>query len=148
MQDKIELAKVKAFYYQKVVELGAPSQALKLIEFRRYDGDEWRSAYQLHPVTEFDVAWGHRTHEYRIKPETVIHMGGEYPKPLTMEDFERNEIKRFWVPSPENERLSKEIYGYDLKHHSYVKRLVSRGVAHLAESDAIAHAKVIYQIED
>ena len=149
MQDKIDLATVKAFYYQKVVELGHPSQALKFIEFRRYDSDEWRAAHQFHSLTECDVVWNHGSHEYRIKPETVMHKGGEYPKPLS----DISEMKGVNLYAPNWEFIDGRMVATGKNVGAFIMNdaLIEMAAAkmyHKTKEAAIAHAKVIYQIED
>jgi len=135
--NNVELAKVKAFYYAKVVEFGGDyAEARRFLQ--RYCNGDWCS---LLPKST-DVDWS--TLGYcRIKPETVMHPGGEIPKPMQMVDIEidHSYMQVVFIPKP-NERLYFNVAAEDSE--DYIKL----GLAHATKEAAIAHAKVIYQIED
>ena len=138
--NNIELAKVKAFYYAKVVELGGNHEAAKTFIHGRCRGDEWSGICfsGKEPDWDFD--------EYRIKPETVIHPGGEYPKPLS-DEAELSGI-RCWMPKAGAEDNVGQIVFQRSTGEYLCHRLLKLGLLHKTEEAAIAHAKVIYQIED
>ena len=141
MQDKIERAKVKAFYYQKVVETGSHEEATKLIEAN--EGLGWSNDF-----IGREPNWS--APMYRIKPETVMHKGGEYPKPCYSAG-EMHSAGLAYFPnftlSYSGEVLAKAEMA-DCQDINNCEMFASTGLYHLTRKAAIAHAKVIYQIED
>lgn len=81
--------------------------------------------------------------DLKLKPETVIHQGGEIPRPLS----EHDAIGVLcWFPSAGQKcNVGQVLFSKD---NEYIYRLCNMGLLHATKEAAIDHAKVIYQIED
>lgn len=119
MQDQIELAKVKAFYYQKAAELGNYKEANGYIQGN--DGYGWSSDF----ICDGELAWD--CEEYRIKPEGRILYGAG------------------WVLDPYKKTVIIEAFGHRFEDGEYMN---ARHLFHETREAAIEHGKAIYQIED
>lgn len=137
MQSYIEKAKVKAFYWAKVVELGNESEAAKLIQWRKdhnVSGD-WESL-SCGAVIEFRDGY-----DFRIKPETVQHRGGGYPKPCTVDEA----VKAPSVFSPFYNEIG--LIAHEWNDPRQKANIARGGLAYLKEEDAIARGKVIFEVD-
>jgi hypothetical protein len=90
------------------------------------------------------------TSHLKLKPETVTHPGGEYPKHC--DDAEAIlSAESFYSPGFvfENDGRVVPYAGVGrVADQSRARILAQTGLIHLSKEAAIAHAKVIYQIED
>ena len=129
----LELAKVKALYYAKVVELGSYEEASKLIQCEARTG-EWSDMAALEPT------W--TAPRYRIKPDTVIHPGGEMPRPLTVEEAEK-EIE-VHVPFIYFDSWVVETNTYQSEYNKFESAKL--GLAFKTKEDAIAASYVIFNL--
>ena len=79
-----------------------------------------------------------------------MHKGGEYPKPCDDIASETDFYYPDWDLSDDNSKVIASFRKVSGKHSSKEASLsiVKAGLAHLTKEAAIAHAKVIYQIED
>ena len=130
----LELAKVKAFYYAKVVEFdGDFEKANNCIQFYNLLGNQYQDFN--HPIelrfnTDLD---------YRIKPETVQHPGGEMPKPLSVEEADRADC--IYVPQLDHNGL------YSVFHSNLIIKEYARlGHAYATPQDAIDAGHVMFNI--
>ena len=146
MQTDKERFKVAAFYYGKAAEIGAGA-ASKLIQARHFGDSYWCdfTGSDEDAPTKFVGSI-----EYRIKPEAVMHKGGEYPKPCYSAG-EMHSAGLAYFPnftlSYSGEVLAKAEMA-DCQDINNCEMFASTGLYHLTRKAAIAHAKVIYQIED
>lgn len=133
-QDIKELAKVQAFYYNKIAEGMSVADANKLIQSKFVrDGDSWFSEIS----SKTPIKWSD-TNVYRIKPETVIHKGGEMPKP-----YQKGDIFYEYYASLFN-YLTGDVYASKhIVHHLDVPDNVLP-MAFKTKADAEAAGKVIY----
>ena len=129
----LELAKVKAFYYAKVVELSEHVLARKLLQ-RKHEG-EWVDLFGF----ICDINWK-ELGECRIKPETIQHPGGEMPKPLSVDEAENADY--IYVPQVNSQGVSYTSYGNLSVKIGHAKR----GHAYATEQDAIAAGHVMFNI--
>jgi hypothetical protein len=83
------------------------------------------------------------TSHLKLKPETVTHPGGEYPKPLSSGDLYILGFNKrcLYKPSPAGKY-------YTAIDKPFERKYIVLGLAHTTREAAIAHAKVIYQIKD
>lgn len=140
--NSLELAKVKAFYYTKVAELGSFEEASKLVEIKNWEGI-WENLYAV--IDSSEPLW--ECDEYRVKPETVIHPGGEYPNPC--DDWKAMVGKPLYRPCLhiyDGEKSASAIYFHPITDEGTLISFAKLGIYHLSEENAIAHAKVIHQI--
>ena len=129
----LELAKVKAFYYAKVVETGSCKEASKLIQCKGING-KWSDVVALEPT------WSGT--RYRIKPDTVTHPGGEMPRPLTVE--EAQEQKTIYTVHLNLNNRNVEIRDFE---NDYTKvSLAKFGLAFKTREDAEAASYVIFNL--
>ena len=129
----LELVKVKAFYYSKVVELGSYEEASKLIQCKGING-KWSDVVALEPT------WSGT--RYRIKPDTVIHPGGEMPRPLTVEEAEHEKV--LYAPSISSADWCVEAHYFESEYSKI--ELSKLGLAFKTREDAIAAGNVIFNI--
>ena len=129
----LELAKVKAFYYAKVVELGSYEEASKLIQYQK-EKDLWVSPERSEPARQGAF--------YRIKPDTVIHPGGEMPRPLTVEEAEHEKV--IYAPSISSADWCVEAHYFESEYSKI--ELSKLGLAFKTREDAIAAGNVIFNI--
>ena len=136
MQTDQERAKVQAFYYGKIAEGLSLVEARRLINYKAH-GASWFSFRPSHKL----IDWEEEV-DYRIKPETVTHPGGEYPKPC--DDAEAVEVQGFaYYPSwgigldggPVAEAVKNSV--------SREEDIAASGMYHLTKEAALEHAKVM-----
>lgn len=139
MQTTQERAKVQAFYYGKIAEGLSIGEAGKLIQMSG-GGNVW-----LDYTGRESILFRH-DFQYRIKPETVTHPGGEYPKPC--DDVEAIEAQGFaYYPSwginfegvPVPEVVKNSVSGPN--------EIAKCGMYHLTEEAALEHAKVMLSLK-
>lgn len=129
----LELAKIKAFYYAKVVELGSYEEATKLVQYQK-EKDLWVSPERSEP------AW--QGAFYRIKPDTVIHPGGEMPRPLTVEEAEH--AKRVYTPVLDSDDWAVRVCYFESEYNRI--KISKLGLAFKTKGDAIAAGNVIFNL--
>ena len=144
MQTDKERFKVMSFYYGKASELGE-EEASKLIQvFDDEVNNKWVDFERRHLPINFRAGF-----TYRIKPETVMHKCGEIPKPCDGIDCCYKLYSPNWDFSEDKKSI---VASYDVfilnKTGDRIKSLLNAGMLHKTKEAAIAHAKVIYQIED
>jgi hypothetical protein len=130
----LELAKVKAFYYAKAIEFdGDFEKANKCIQFYNLLGNQYQDfnhPSELRFNTDLD---------YRIKPETVRHPGGEMPKPLSTEEAKAGFV---YVPTINSKGVSYIAYANLSINIEYAKL----GHAYATRQDAIDAGHVMFNI--
>ena len=90
----------------------------------------WRDEFKEHPI------W-HEDFEYRRKPKTITVNGIEVPEPI------REEPKvgeKFFLVNLASPTL---VNDYSWTQHRYDKVWLNKGLLHLTEEAAIAHAKAL-----
>ena len=148
MQSDKERFKVAAYYYDKAAEVGLDN-AGRLVQFYTDVEGDWQDGINSSMMTG-EVGF-HPAYTWRIKPETVMHPGGEIPKPcLNASDFG----DYVYVPDCKFDKSigavipsCREVINTNIDK-SYALAFVNAGIGHKTRGAAIAHAKVIYQIED
>lgn len=91
----------------------------------------------------------HPAYTWRIKPETVMHKGGEYLKPCDDIGSETVVYYPDWKFSDNNNKVVSCSRSVVITENTRaIRALIKSGLAHKTREAAIAHAKVIYQIED
>lgn len=153
MQTDKERFKVAAYYYEKAAEVGLDN-AGRLVQFYTDVEGDWQDGFNSTMMTG-EVGF-HPAYTWRIKPETVMHKGGEYPKPISICDGEKcPDI--FYIPMVHADGVLFQICRPSVMPEyqknpfcspAYCFQLIKAGIAHETKEAAIAHAKVIYQIED
>ena len=146
MQTDKERFKVAAFYYGKAAEIGAGA-ASKLIQARHFGDSYWCdfTGSDEDAPTKFVGSI-----EYRIKPETVMHKGGEIPKPCDDIGSETVLYCPDWaIDDDDDSMLVAYFRKFSIASSSReaITAAVRAGLFHTTKEAAIAHAKVIYQIE-
>lgn len=132
-QSRQELAKVQAFYYQKIADGMSEAEAGNLIQYCNLNPKIWHaSAYPK---------WN-RDRVYRIKPETVKHKGGEYPAPIKDEKF-KGGIYSFYFDS--EFKCIRELYMIDPLHDCKFT-MISAGLAWDTKEKALEAGKIFYNL--
>ena len=86
--------------------------------------------------------------KWRLKPELVKHKGGEYPAPCTDPDALLNAEKVYLPDYLIDNGIIKPCAVLRLcSEASVINNLISVKLAYLTEEDALARAKVIYEID-
>lgn len=132
--DSLELAKVQAFYYSKLVEFGGDYvKARNSLE--QYHNNKWVDFLP----DPYDIDWSN-TGELRIKPQTVRHPGGEMPLPLSVD--EATNANYVYVPMMHSQGVSCHKYS----HLTLKQKFALIGHAYATEQDAINAAHIIFNI--
>jgi hypothetical protein len=128
---------VKRHYYTLLANGASVEEAYKQIEYLDPVLDEWvyfSANYRTAVIRPGSFA---DSRQWRIKPATVTHPGGEYPAPLT----QLQEGDKFYYPDIWADTLClEEIY----TRHSIA---LARGFAFATPEDAQAAAKVMFNLE-
>lgn len=143
-QTKEELWAVASEYYKQKSEGKNP-----LVQYCRSGKGEWDEyiacyGMEIPNFNDGDI--------WRLKPETVQHKGGEYPKPCTDVD-EMKESGVVYKPSF-HIGINGKVYPkaimlvIDPRYtRYYLDGIAKSGLHYLKCDDAIARAKVIYEID-
>jgi hypothetical protein len=145
MQPQQEKAKVQAFYYSKIAEGMSHKEARSLLQISD-NGEYWTGLSELNEPP----SW-HDHVEYRIKPKTWMHNGGEYPAPCT----DPKEIESAdYVYRPSYKYCSDKEYwkpGYNTTQAGFTlssQALAASEIYHLTKEAAIEHARVLFCQDD
>ena len=133
-QDIKELAKVQSFYYKKIAEGMSVEDVNKLIQYKLTGNDY---TYFSDVNGKKPLSWDDNF-SYRIKPETVMHKGGEMPKP-----YEKGDIFYEYYAPLFSYRTGDVYASKHIVHHLDVPDNVLP-MAFKTKADAEAAGKVIY----
>ena len=142
MQTLQDRAKVKSFYYSKIAEGMSVENANKLIEYRVGHSD-WEGFQPLGLCKLPTWVAG----AYRIKPETVTHKGGEYPKPINdVQVIIKAQVVYYpdWQVRMGELAIGAENVPAYARSYGRTIGMSKSGMYHLTEAAALDHAQVLF----
>lgn len=113
----------------------------KDLEFKHSGFKEWTRLNPLdNPLSLESIFKGGVS--FRLAQEMITIGDASFPKPETIKP-ELN--TRYWVADPISENFTR-AYRMEWVDDSYDNRVLSRGLLHLSEENAIAHAKALIKL--
>lgn len=113
----------------------------KKLECKWFDESKWITFNPLQITTSIRSIFK-RHCVFRLAQEMITIGDASFPKPETIKP-ELN--TRYWVADPISENFTR-AYRMEWVDDSYDNRVLSRGLLHLSEENAIAHAKALIKL--
>lgn len=113
----------------------------KKLEYRWYDRDEWRELDPLNNGVTIEAVL-RMDFIFRLAQEMITIGDVRFPKPETNKPALGTE---YWVADLISESFTRP-YRTEWVDDSYDNRVLSRGLLHLSEEKAIAHAKALIEL--